>query len=156
MGRKGYAALGRKYRSLLTEKLRRHRSFLRISSDLLQPESPLSCSSLFRIAVLLSFLYIWTQAKTEMWFWNHSIIRTENRFAICVGTTKTLKNTAVQSNISRRLKTRQFSIAQPEFRSCFQIFHSLACGDPYTGSSASPKFEQPTLFKASNATILKR
>jgi hypothetical protein len=60
------------------------------------------------------------------------------------GTTKTLKNTAVPNNIIRRLKTREIFIGQREFKSCFRIFHFLACGDPSVGSSASPEFKQPT------------
>ena len=67
-----------------------------------------------------------------------------------------MKNTAVRSNISRRLKTKQFSIVQREFRSYFRIFHSLVCLGPCVESSASPKFEQPSLLKESNAMILKR
>jgi hypothetical protein len=42
--------------------------------------------------------------------------------SLCFGTTKKLKNAAVQSNIERRLKTRQFSIGQREFKKLFQNF----------------------------------
>ena len=67
-----------------------------------------------------------------------------------------MKNTAVQSNISRRLKIKQFSIVEPEFRCCFQIFHSLVCGGHYAGFSASPKFDNQPYLKESNAMILKK
>jgi hypothetical protein len=57
---------------------------------------------------------------------------------------KMLKNLEAQSNIKQRLKARQFSMGQREFKSCFRIFHSMVCGGPSVRSSASPKFKQPT------------
>ena len=67
-----------------------------------------------------------------------------------------MKNTALQSNINRRLKARKFSIGQRELRSFFRNFHSLVCGGPSVGSSSSARLEQPTFLKENNAMIPKR
>jgi hypothetical protein len=50
---------------------------------------------------------------------------------------KMLKNLEAQSNIKQRLKARQFSMGQREFKSCFRIFHSMVCGGPSIGPSVS-------------------
>ena len=67
-----------------------------------------------------------------------------------------MKNTAVQSSISRQLKTRQFTIVQSEFRGCFQILHSLVCWALCAGSSAGRSSNNQPYLKERNAMIVKR